>query len=292
MKFYYGSEISYVNAVPLQIKRASEYTLITNNLSVAILKSVKLKHIPLFILNINNYFFIIETTKNAFEQFRKKAYIYELDCNESDVKKDDWFYFPKYEYEIHKPVKIIKRIQLNNVYDVIKKDPHIKIIKYNAFMKFIKTNIPEKKYIATDEDNKYFYHGSHVDIKDKYLKPMDDGFEKVPHVYVNRYKSASLKFCVKGLAVTTIWGCKNEYVWFLEIYPRTFDAFKTSGYMYYVNKTGFVKDDYPSYTSTKKVNILRKEYIPNVYKEMRKQPNIVMINLSTLKKFLMDELKK
>lgn len=113
MKFYYSSEVSYENAVPLQIKRASEYTLITNNLSVAILKSIKLKHIPLFMLNIGKqhceYFFIIETTKNACDLFKKKSYIYELDCNESDVKKDDWFYFPKYEYEIHRPVKIIKK---------------------------------------------------------------------------------------------------------------------------------------------------------------------------------------
>jgi hypothetical protein len=60
--------------------------------------------------------------------------------------------------------------------------------------------------------------------------------------------------------------------------------------MYYVGKTGFVKDDYPSYISTKKVPILKKEYIPNVYKEMKKQQNLVMINLSMLKNFLMSVL--
>jgi putative lipase involved disintegration of autophagic bodies len=110
MKFYYGSEISYVNAIPLQIKRASGYILITNNLSVAILESIKLKHIPLFMISISKqrceYFFIVETTKNACDLFKHKSYIYELDCNESDVKKNDWL------YSFENAIRIFKTLEL------------------------------------------------------------------------------------------------------------------------------------------------------------------------------------
>lgn len=279
MRYYFGSQVEYNTN---ELKNG----LITNNLTVALLESVRLKHIPLFMLNIGKYFYIVETVKGGCKSFAVASFIYELDCKTDDIKKDDWRYFPKYEYELVKPVAIVSKIPVKNVYDALKKNKYVKIVKHSAFMKFISSHIPSQKYVMPDEEKEYFYHGSPVDIKDSYLKPMDDGHEKIPHVYVNKYKSASLKFSVKGLASTTIWSCLNEYVWFLEIYPKTFDAFKTSGYMYYVKPTSFVKEFYPSYTSTKKVEIVKRERIPNVYKEMKKQKNLVMIGLGEFRKFL------
>ncbi len=49
MRYYFGSQVEYNTN---ELKNG----LITNNLTVALLESVRLKHIPLFMLNIGKYF--------------------------------------------------------------------------------------------------------------------------------------------------------------------------------------------------------------------------------------------
>jgi len=165
MKLYFGSERSYSNIISYQENHDKDrnYIIASPSIIVALINSIKLKHIPLSFVKIKNVFFCIEYNKNAFKKFKKGAYIYEF--NENKLYKNDWNYFPKLEYEIHKEVKFNKKIKVKNVYNLLKKLKVI-FIKNKEYENFNDSNIPKEKY---EENSKFFYHGSSVDIKDGFL---------------------------------------------------------------------------------------------------------------------------
>lgn len=150
------------------------------------------------------------------------------------------------------------------------------------------SSIPKHEY---KHDLKFMYHGSPVDIQDKYVKPMNDGFEKIPYVYANSIRTPSLKFTIGGLGKTLKWGVIKGYTWFLEIYQNTFKEFTKDGYMYTLSNNNFELETYPTYISSKQETMIEKEHIKNVLEDMKKRQDCIMISYAKYKKFLLSTLK-
>lgn len=235
--------------------------------------SIKLKHIPLYPKIINKYLFIIENVNNGLNLLKKLSNLYEIECEK--LRHDpNWFYDKKSEFVLDKEIKKRKEYKISNVYNALKK-LGAKFISYDKIQKFIGSFIPKNIY---QHEFEYMYHGSRVNIKG-YVEPRNDGFEKVNYVYANCIRTPSLKFSTrKGIAVTLQWGVIRNWTWFLEIYPKTFEDFKSDGYMYTLNKNNFVPEHYPVYISSKKQRIIKREHIKNIYQEMKNSKDCIMIN--------------
>lgn len=281
MKFYYGSENKLKNII--QLPSNKKYFLASNKIIVALINGIKFHHLPLYILEINGEIYIIEYSENGFDQLNKTIYVYEFDTDK--YIQNDWFYFKRYEYEIGEPSLILKTYTFDNAYNMLKSAKNVHFVNKKTLDEFIDKKIPSKKYELPKEEKKYFYHGSNVDIKDNFLKTSYDGFEKMPLVYANSIRTASLKFAIKDIYI--MWGCSiNNYVWFIEILPDMFKKFQTFGYMYSVEPKYFEPEYYPSYISKSNVPIVKKEFIPNIYYDIKKQDNAIMIDFKEFKKFL------
>ena len=127
-----------------------------------------------------------------------------------------------------------------------------------------------------------YYHGSSVNISGKYLLPRKSyviNNEKA--VFATNRKYIALTFAIKWDDSIFAQGHINKKLYIRELYPNTFDMFKTSGYIYYVNSKGFHGDKRLGMTGFEfikhgKVKILKKQYIKNVYDELKKS-NLRMI---------------
>ena len=286
MKYYFASQTNYNKIIPYQQNHdPRNYIIVSKYPIVALLSSIKIRHIPLFITNINENIYIIEYIKNSLNLFKNSTFLYEIEWTDK-VYKEDWNNVAKYEFEIRSEPEFSNKIKIDNVYNYFKKSKQIKLIKQHTFMKFINQYIPKQKYTIQSSEKQYLYHGSPTNINDSYLKPHDDGNSKKPYLYVSCLKTAALKFAVKGLSNVVKWGEKRNYIWFLEIIPKLFDSFKKDGYLYYVNHNKFKLRVYPEYISSKKVPIIKKTLINNIYDEMKQQPNIIMIKYDKFKQFL------
>jgi len=285
MKLYFGSEKEYNNIIPYQKNHDKDrnYIIVSPSIIVSLINSIKFKHIPLMFIKIKNIFFCIEYTKGAIKKLKKSIYIYEL--NKGKIYKNDWNYFPDLEYEIHEEVKYVKKRKINNVYEILKK-LNVIFIKNKNYEKFIDSNIPEEMMRMSPEEIKYFYHGSNIDIKNNFLVPHFDGFESLPYVYATNFRTAALKF---SCFVPITWGVKKNFVYFLEIYSGQMNEYKKSGYLYYVKPDLFekTKNDNFTFVSKKKVKIEKKEFIKNIYDEIKKSKNFIIIPFKKFKQFLL-----
>lgn len=295
MKYFYASETEYTKVIPL----TGSSILVTDDPIMALLKAIRLKHIPLTFIDIDqtmmlerlppikktiSNIFAIELTQSSLKLLEKKAFLYIF---ESDpLEQDDWFYFPKHEFEMRKAIKILFKTEIKNVYNAVKDS--VTFITHDMLNDFIRIQIPAHKSILVTRE---LYHGSPVDITDAYVKPMDDGHEKIPLVYAVKHKAAALKFAVRGAAMAIIWNYTNNYVWLLETYPKIFDGLKQSGYLYTIDGAKFIEEKYPVFTSPKKAKILKKKFIKNVYREIKKQRGTVLIDNKKFQRFLLSCVK-
>jgi hypothetical protein len=278
MKYYFSTETDYNDILSL----TREYYLVYDNPIMATITAVKLKHIPLTYIAVNDNIFIIELVDHSVNLLKKQSYLYEFEAD--TLKQEDWLYFPEHEYELHVPIKISNKLKIPDVYDFVKHDTTI--INYETFINFVHNHIPEQKYPYCSPE-KYLYHGSPVDIKDQYIKPMNDGHEPIPLVYASCYKSGALKFSVKGASNAIIWNNYNNYTWFLEIHPHLFESLRKRGYLYTVDSRFFKLEKYPVYTSAEKAHIIKKDLIENVYEEMKQQSDAIFITNDQFVEFLL-----
>lgn len=277
MKYYFGSQKSYNKIIPYQANHDHRnYIIVTIDPAIALISSIHTKHKPFLVVPINKYIFIIEYDKNAFDLFKTNSYLYEIEYD-GKIYQNDWNYDLKKEFEIHKTINYSTKIKIINVFKQLKKYDYVKFVKYNTFDNFIMRFIPKTIYEPSVDESQFFYHGSRINIKDNYLKPL----------VLAKLKTAALKFSVGGITNTVIWGSSRNYVWLLESIPNLFSYYKTSGWLYYVNPSNFKLRIYPEYLSRNKVKIIKKEKIDNVFNEIKKQENSILITFSSLKKFLL-----
>lgn len=266
------------------IKTIPANTIVSNDI-IAILLGLHIKHFPiLFIHNHDEYYIIENTPKSINTIFKTSIILYEIDVTKDKPSKKDYYYFSEYEYTLNTEVIPIRRAKILNVYKYLQKK--VIFIPYKTYIKFIYSYIPNSINKNNDKLDLYF-HGSSVNISDKYLKPSHDGFEENKYVYVNKIRSASLLFCVRRFGTGIIWNAYNGYIWILETQANYMKIFDQGGYLYTIRDTGeLVEEKFPSFISPKEIPIYKKEFIPNVYDKLLISKDIVIINYIKFKKFL------
>jgi hypothetical protein len=129
------------------------------------------------------------------------------------------------------------------------------------------------------------YHGSPQNIKGKYLLPRPSGVINNENAVfaTNNYHIASL-FSAKWTDLDFEFGFHNKKLFVIEQYPNAFDKLKKRAWIYSVDKDLFKTDPRLGlqgfeFISYKKVPILQKTYVRNIFKEVNKKKS--PINLIT-----------
>ena len=284
MKIYFGSHRN--------LKKIESNLIVTTNLAIALISSIKFKHLPILFIVYGSYIIIIEYIKNSFKLLETSGYVYKFDVNINEISHNDYIYDELTEYTLHNDVDIYKKYLIKNVHNKLKQLSNTKFIDYETFQNILKNYVPNEEYKHDKNENKYVYHGSPINIQDEYLKPQLDSSDDKQYLYVNEYRSASLRFCCKGKANMIRWNVKNGFTWLIETTYNLMNEFNTSGYLYYCNKNNEFKSEYfPSMITNKPQKIIKKEHIKDVYEEMRKQKDIIIINYYNIGKILLKDKK-
>lgn len=133
--------------------------------------------------------------------------------------------------------------------------------------------------------NKRLYHGTDRKIKGDRLKPSKSCrtikgrkfCDRISKVYTTSNDKIALIFASQVPSVHAVIQ-KDKVIFYL--YKKDFDKLKSAGYIYEVEKKGFKKGPrikYDEYVSTKSVKIIRKRFIPSVYKEIMRDKNIIVV---------------
>jgi hypothetical protein len=132
---------------------------------------------------------------------------------------------------------------------------------------------------------KRLYHGTDRKIKEDRLRPSKSCrtikgkkfCDRVPKVYTTSNDKIALIFASQVPSVhAVIRGDKVIYY----LYKKDFDKLKSAGYIYEVEKKGFKKGPrtkYDEYVSKQSVKIIKKRFIPSVYKEIMRNKNIIVV---------------
>ena len=131
---------------------------------------------------------------------------------------------------------------------------------------------------------KYFYHGSSIDIDGEYLEPRPsrvlDG-EKAVFATNNIY--ISLVFIPQWTDNDFDLTHYNDKWYLVEQYPGAFSIFENKdGWIYSVDSTNFKSDDRlgmkrTEFISKKKVKIVKRVYIKDVLKILKKKSDIIFV---------------
>lgn len=117
------------------------------------------------------------------------------------------------------------------------------------------------------------YHGSHVDIKGKFIVPKNNSQEDNNYVFASKDRSFALHYAGKPWHDGIIYeGYYNSQLYLIEGHKGAFkEIFDTDGYIYTVsNSDDFINDHGGVYKSTSKVPIIRKDHISNVLEAIKK----------------------
>lgn len=132
---------------------------------------------------------------------------------------------------------------------------------------------------------KYYYHGSNYELNvGDYLEPRSSKvINNEKAVFSTNNRLLAIIFIAKHTNDDFEFGFYNGKLYMMEQYP---DAFKiklgkVSGWVYYLNKKPFKKDQRlglknSEFISRKKEKIIKKEYIKDVYKALKKS-TLIMI---------------
>ena len=137
--------------------------------------------------------------------------------------------------------------------------------------------------------NKRLYHGTSKKIKGDYLRPsiscrtFSNGktfkrCDRIPKVYTTSSRDVALLFSA-NIPARNAKIQKDGRVFFF-IKKKDLNRFKGPGWIYEVEKKGFKKGPrtkYDEYVNTKRVKIIKKIRVPNLYKHIMKNPNIVLV---------------
>lgn len=148
--------------------------------------------------------------------------------------------------------------------------------------------------------NKYLYHGSPFDLD--FLKPHPSNVvnnEKV--VFATNKKTFALLFLSKwsGRDFDLSRYGNNLPLSFIELRPgalnETFDG--KSGYIYKVDGSLFASDDRlgmknNEFIAKKRVPIIKKEFVKDILKSLKKRKDIIVIDHDTYSKMLRDGINK
>ena len=132
---------------------------------------------------------------------------------------------------------------------------------------------------------KRLYHGTDRKIKGDRLRPSKSCrtikgrkfCDRVPKVYTTSNDKVALVFASQVPSVHAVIR-KDKVIYY--IYKKDFDKLKSAGYIYEVEKKGFKKGPrtkYDEYVSKQSVKIIKKRFIPSVYKEVMRDKNIIVI---------------
>ena len=117
------------------------------------------------------------------------------------------------------------------------------------------------------------YHGSHVDIKGKFIVPKNNSQEDNNYVFASKDRNFALHYAGKPWHDGIIYeGYYNSQLYLIEGHKGAFkEIFDTDGYIYTVpNSDDFINDHGGVYKSTSKVPIIKKDYISNVLEAIEK----------------------
>lgn len=117
------------------------------------------------------------------------------------------------------------------------------------------------------------YHGSHVDIKGKFIVPKNNSQEDNNYVFASKDRNFALHYAGKPWHDGIIYeGYYNSQLYLIEGHKGAFkEIFDTDGYIYTVpNSDNFINDHGGVYKSTSKVPIIRKDHISNVLEAIKK----------------------
>lgn len=153
----------------------------------------------------------------------------------------------------------------------------------NAIKQYIKNkeSTPQLKRVnkksKSKNKQKYYYHGSPVDISG-YLEPRPSPvIDNEKAVFATNKKYIALAFIPKWYDKDINLGFFDRILVMTEQYENAFDILNVSGYLYYVDASLFHNDKRlgmqgDEFISKKKVKILKKVYIENVYDKLKKSP--------------------
>ena len=133
---------------------------------------------------------------------------------------------------------------------------------------------------------KHLYHGTPKKFKGMVLKPSKSCrvdkkgktfCDRRPKVFTTTNRDVALLFASKVPAKSAEIG-DGKVVYFFE--KKYLNKLKGSGYIYEVDTIGFKKGPrkkYDEYISFSSVKVIKKIFVPNVYKEIMKDKNIILV---------------
>jgi len=278
-QYYYGSHINHKGEIKFHHKDER-----SNNITpykwLALISASNIKHFPFIYRIFNKKAYIIENSKNGLDNLKNEGYLYTL--TPSKVRKKEYY---KYFYQTDESIKNYKKKKINNIYDELKNMNDVIMVPYEYFIRLIVDKLPDKK---SPFNSDYIWHGSPIDIKG-YIEPRHDGFEETAYIYGCINKSGALLFSVERWGTDVLWDGYYNYTWTMETEKNAFDVFKKkSGYVYQLNKDQFIEEKYPTYITDKKAKILKKIKIKDVWREINKQKDNIIITYTEFKRHIIN----
>jgi hypothetical protein len=140
---------------------------------------------------------------------------------------------------------------------------------------------------------KYLYHCSSNDVGDKLRCHPSRVVGNESVVFAGKTRAFALVFAVKWIDADLEYGCFGKGTPFIlrEQYPGAFDRFHTSGWVYKVDAKYFksdprtgMREEFVSWTD---VPVVKKEFIPDVWKELGKySSSLILMKFDTYSKLM------